>query len=158
MGESNTLTVLELLDIKEFNKSRKLNGDLSTFARGKLQKKLMSELNWKGFDYVEVPPDFTSQTCPVCGYRCSDNRSKENSKLFKCGCCSYSDDADHAGALNIQSRATDTELLNTWNNVKGHDAKQHALIKLLDKRHLDWLESNQIPILLEVGEAISLTA
>ena len=32
----DTLTVLELLDIKEFNKSRKLNGDLSTFARGKL--------------------------------------------------------------------------------------------------------------------------
>ena len=37
----NTLTVLELLDIKEFEKSRKLNGDLSTFARGQLQRKLM---------------------------------------------------------------------------------------------------------------------
>ena len=59
----DTLTVLELLDIKEFEKSHKLNGDLSTFARGKLQQKLMSELNWYGYDYVEVPPDFTSQTC-----------------------------------------------------------------------------------------------
>lgn len=156
--ESDTLTVLELLDIKEFNKSRKLNGDLSTFARGKLQKKLMTELNWKGYGYVEVPPDFTSQTCPICGYRCSENRSKENSKVFKCGCCGYSDDADHVGALNIQSRATDTELLDIWNKAKGHEAKQRALIKLLDKRHLDWLESNQTPILLETEKAISLTA
>ena len=34
----DTLTVLELLDIKEFNKSRRLNGDLSAFARGRLQQ------------------------------------------------------------------------------------------------------------------------
>lgn len=58
----DTLTVLELLDIKEFNKSHRLNGDLSTFARGRLQQKLMSELNWHGYDYVQIPPDFTSQT------------------------------------------------------------------------------------------------
>ena len=34
----DTLTVLEKLDIKEFNKSRKSNGMMSTFARGKLQR------------------------------------------------------------------------------------------------------------------------
>lgn len=78
----DTLTVLELLDIKEFEKSHKLNGDLSTFARGKLQQKLMSELNWYGYDYVEVPPDFTSQTCPTCSYRNAENRSTVNSRLY----------------------------------------------------------------------------
>ena len=56
------LTVLELLDIREFEKSNRLNCDLSTFARGRLQQKLMSELNWYGYDYVQIPPDFTSQT------------------------------------------------------------------------------------------------
>ena len=41
----DTLTVLEKLDIKEFNKSRKVNGMMSTFARGKLQQKMLEELN-----------------------------------------------------------------------------------------------------------------
>ena len=47
----DTLTAIERLDIKEFNKSRKVNGMFSTFARGKLQRKLMEALNQKGCDY-----------------------------------------------------------------------------------------------------------
>ena len=57
----DTLTVLEKLDIKEFNKSRKVNGMMSTFARGKLQQKMLEELNWHGFDFLEVAPDYTSR-------------------------------------------------------------------------------------------------
>ena len=134
----DTLTVLELLDIKEFNKSRRLNGDLSAFARGRLQQKLMSELNWYGYDYVEVPPDFTSQTCPICSFRNAENRSTVNSKLFKCGCCSYEDDADHVGAVNIRNRATDRELLKLCKDAKSHKEMQSKLIRLLDERHLEW--------------------
>ena len=78
----DTLTVLEKLDMKEFSKSRKSNGMMSTFARGKLQKKLMTELNWRGYDFVEVEPDYTSQTCPVCS--CLDKNNR-NGKIFKCG-------------------------------------------------------------------------
>lgn len=33
----------------------------SLFARGKLQHRLMEELNWRGFDFLEVAPDYTSQ-------------------------------------------------------------------------------------------------
>ena len=153
----DTLTVLELLDIKEFEKSRKLNGDLSTFARGKLQQKLMSELNWYGYDYVEVPPDFTSQTCPICNYRNAENRSKVNSKLFKCGSCGYEDDADHVGAVNIRNRAADKELLKICENTKNHKEMQSKLIRLLDNRHLDWqMKQLTIPILQETGNAVSI--
>lgn len=153
----DTLTVLELLDIKEFNKSRRLNGDLSAFARGKLQQKLMSELNWYGYDYVEVPPDFTSQTCPVCGYRHSDNRSTVNSKLFKCGCCGYEDDADHVGAVNIRNRAEDKELLKLCKDAKSHKEMQSGLIRLLDDRHLDWqMKQLKTPILQETGNVVSI--
>ena len=117
----DTLTVLELLDIREFEKSHKLNGDLPTFARGKLQQKLMSELNWHGYDYVEVtPPDFISQTCLICSHRNAENRSKVNSKLSKCGCCGYEDDADHVGAVNIRNRAEDKELLKLCKDAKSH--------------------------------------
>ena len=153
----DTLTVLELLDIKEFEKSHKLNGDLSTFARGKLQQKLMSELNWHGYDYVEVPPDFTSQTCPICSYRNAENRSKVNSKLFKCGCCGYEDDADHVGAVNIRNRAEDKELLKLCKDAKSHKDMQSKLIRLLDGRHLDW-QTQQLttPILQETGNVVSV--
>ena len=153
----DTLTVLELLDIREFEKSHKLNGDLSTFARGRLQQKLMSELNWYGYDYVEVPPDFTSQTCPVCGYHHGDNRSTVNSKLFKCGCCGYEDDADHVGAVNIRNRAADKELLKLFKDAKSHKEMQSSLVRLLDDRHLDWqMKQLKTPILQETGNVVSV--
>ena len=153
----DTLTVLELLDIKEFNKSRKLNGDLSTFARGKLQQKLMSELNWYGYDYVEVSPDFTSQTCPICSYRNAENRSTVNSKLFKCGCCGYEDDSDHVGAVNIRNRAADREVLKLCKYAKSHKEMQSRLITLLDDRHLDWqMKQLKTPILQETGNTVSV--
>ena len=153
----DTLTVLELLDIKEFNKSRRLNGDLSAFARGRLQQKLMSELNWYGYDYVEVPPDFTSQTCPICSYRNAENRSTVNSKLFKCGYCGYEDDADHVGAVNIRNRAEDKELLKLCKDAKNHKDMQSRLIRLLDNRHLDWqMQQLTIPILQEAGNTVSV--
>ena len=153
----DTLTVLELLDIKEFNKSRKLNGDLSAFARGRLQQKLMSELNWYGYDYVEVPPDFTSQTCPICSYRNAENRSTVNSKLFRCGCCGYEDDADHIGAVNIRNRAKDKELLKLCKDAKNHKEMQSRLIRLLDDRHLEWqMQQLKTPILQETGNTVSV--
>ena len=153
----DTLTVLELLDIKEFNKSRRLNGDLSAFARGRLQQKLMSELNWHGYDYVEVPPDFTSQTCPICSFRNAENRSTVNSKLFKCGCCGYEDDVDHVGAVNIRNRAADRELLKLCKDAKSHKEMQSSLVRLLDDRHLDWqMKQLKTPILQETGNVVSV--
>ena len=153
----DTLTVLELLDFREFEKSRKLNGDLSTFARGRLQQKLMSELNWYGYDYVEVPPDFTSQTCPICSYRNAENRSTVNSKLFICGCCGYEDDADHVGAVNIRNRAADRELLKLCKDAKSHKEMQSSLVRLLDDRHLDWqMKQLTTPILQETENVVSV--
>ena len=153
----DTLTVLELLDIKEFNKSHRLNGDLSTFARGRLQQKLMSELNWYGYDYVQIPPDFTSQTCPICSYRNAENRSTVNSKLFRCGCCGYEDDADHVGAVNIRNRAKDKELLKLCKDAKNHKEMQSRLIRLLDNRHLEWqMKQLTTPILQETGNVVSV--
>lgn len=104
----DTLTVLEKLDIKEFDKSRRVNGMMSTFARGQLQKKLMETLNWKGYDFLEIVPDYTSQVCPVCSYLDKENR---DNKEFRCKCCGYEADADYVGSLNIKVRAGDAEIL-----------------------------------------------
>lgn len=129
----NTLTVLEQLDIKEFHKSRKVNGQLSMFARGKLQQKLMQELNWHGYDFMEIAPDYTSQVCPVCGNLHAANR---NGKDFTCTACGYHEDADYVAALNIQARANDQEILELCESNKyNHDALQAALRKLYHERH-----------------------
>ena len=120
--DHETLTVLEKLDIKEFNSSRKSNGKRSMFARGQLQKKLMETLNWKGYDFKEIEPDYTSQCCPVCSYTDKANR---NNKSFKCQCCGYEADADYVGALNIKARAEDKEILDVCEKYKyNHDEMQ----------------------------------
>ena len=111
----DTMTVLEKLDIREFRKSRKTNGQFSMFARGKLQQRLMETLNWKGYDFMEVAPDFTSQVCPVCNHLDSANR---NHKEFRCTCCGYTEDADYVGAVNIKKRAMDIEIMELCEKYK----------------------------------------
>lgn len=109
--------MLEKLDMREFKKSRRTNGIFSLFVRGKLQRRLMQELNWRGFDFLEVAPDYTSQVCPVCNFLDDRNRDR---KEFICICCGYHDDADHVGAINIRARASDKEILKICERNKVH--------------------------------------
>ena len=67
---------------------------------------MLEELNWHGFDFLEVAPDYTSKACPVCSNIDDKNR---DGKEFKCTCCGYKDDADHVGGINIGNRADDQE-------------------------------------------------
>lgn len=131
--DHETLTVLEKLDIKEFNNSRKANGKRSMFARGQLQKKLMETLNWKGYDFKEIEPDYTSQCCPVCSYTDKTNR---NNKSFQCQCCGYEADADYVGALNIKARAEDKEILDVCEKYKyNHDEMQKHIKMVFHARN-----------------------
>lgn len=131
--DHETLTVLEKLDIKEFNSSRKANRKRSMFARGQLQKKLMETLNWKGYDFKEIEPDYTSQCCPVCSYTDKTNR---NNKSFKCQCCGYEADADYVGALNIKARAEDKEILDACEKYKyNHDEMQKHIKMVFHARN-----------------------
>lgn len=133
------LTVLEKLDIREFTKSKTSNGRFSMFARGKLQHRLMEELNWYGFDFLEVVPDYTSQVCPVCHNLDSNNR---NGKDFTCTCCGHHDDADHVGSLNIKARASDKEIKNICEKHKyDHKNLQTALRILYATRHQEYINT-----------------
>ena len=136
----DTLTVLERLDIKEFRKSRRLNGELSVFARGLLQEKLMSELNWHGMAFLEVEPDYSSQTCPVCGHI---DASSRNGKTFRCTCCGHTDDADHNASVVLKNRATDQEFLDACEMYKyDHKARQAAIRAIGKKRSDAWKKAN----------------
>lgn len=132
----DTLTVLEKLDIREFKKSRRVNGMFSMFARGKLQETLMSQLNWRGYDFMEVVPDYTSQVCPECFNLDPENRS---GKTFSCTCCGHKDDADHNGSVNIKARAEDKELLALCEKYKyQHKALQGQMKILYATRNQEW--------------------
>ena len=134
--DRDTLTVLERLDIREFRKSRRLNGELSVFARGLLQKKLMSELNWHGMAFLEVEPDYSSQTCPVCGH--IDAKSR-NGKQFCCPLCGHTDDADHNASVVLKNRATDHEFLDACEKYKyDHKGRQAAIRAIGKKRSNAW--------------------
>ena len=136
----DTLTVLERIDIREFRKSRRLNGELSVFARGLLQEKLMSELNWHGMAFLEVEPDYSSQTCPVCGHIDAESR---NGKTFHCTCCGHTDDADHNASVVLRDRASDQEFLDACETYKyDHKARQAAVQEIGRKRSDEWKKAN----------------
>lgn len=135
-GDKTILTAMELLDIKEFNKSRKVNGMLSVFSRGKLTEKLMKELSWHGFPFVQVEPAYTSQTCPVCGYL---DKASRNGKVFHCTCCGHTDDADHVGSINIKARAEDNEINAICKKYLYSKKKRQAAIQSLQaERNTEW--------------------
>lgn len=141
-GDKTVLTAMELLDIKEFNKSRRVNGMLSDFSRGKLAEKLMEELSWHGFPFVQVEPAYTSQICPVCG--CLDKASR-NGKVFHCTCCGHTDDADHVGSINIKARAEDKELIGICEKYPYSKKERHAAIQALQaERNMEWKKEQAV--------------
>ena len=132
-GNKSTLTVLELLDIKEFNKSKQSNQRLSTFVRGLLSEKLMDKLNWHGYRYAQIEPAYTSQVCPHCHHLDKANR---NGKVFQCIHCGFTDDADHIGSINIKNRYSDTEIQDICASYPYNKKERTQSIKsLYSKRH-----------------------
>ena len=96
----------------------------------------MSALNWKGYDFTEVAPDYTSQTCPVCDNLDPANR---NDKRFVCTYCGFKDDADHVASLNIKSRADDKEITELCKKYQyQHTSFQKNLKELYARRHAEW--------------------
>ena len=97
----------------------------------------MQTLNWKGFDFVEVVPDYTSQVCPECSNLDKANR---NGKSFLCTCCGYKGDADHTAGINIKARYLDKNLSkicedNKYNSRKNELYKQQHPEKFVKKQN-----------------------
>ena len=63
------------------------------------RRQLDYKLAWAGGWLVDVPPQYTSQTCPCCGHVSADNRQTQ--ARFACVECGFEDNADVVGAINI---------------------------------------------------------
>ena len=66
------------------------------------RRQLDYKLAWSGGWLIAVPPQNTSQTCPVCGCVSVGNRTTQ--AKFACVDCGFEDNADVVGAINILAR------------------------------------------------------
>jgi len=83
-------------------RSKKFRKDYKNLPYKHLLKRLETLTALEGFQTVRVSPEYTSQTCPVCGYISRKNRNGDN---FACKKCSFKYHADIVAAINIAIRA-----------------------------------------------------
>jgi putative transposase len=116
IGKNHALVVME--DLKVKNMSRSACGSLenpghNVRAKSGLNKSILDQgwfefrrqldykLAWSGGTLLVVPPQYTSQTCHVCGNVDKANRTSQ--AQFVCTACGHTDNADHNAALNISA-------------------------------------------------------
>lgn len=74
---------------------------LHSWAHGQLRDFTMYKAHEASVSRDKVPPQYTSQTCPICGHKAEGNRDGTRFKCLKCG---YQNHADFVGAWNIAQR------------------------------------------------------
>jgi IS605 OrfB family transposase len=86
-------------------KARKANRIYSQWSFAELQTLISYKAALSGSFAIKVDADYTSQTCPICGYRSEENRP-EKGLLFVCHneACHYTLHADLVGARNVTMR------------------------------------------------------
>lgn len=131
--DKNTLVAIEDIDLLIDDTNKKFNRKVSTWARGKLLKKIEASLAWISIKTERVEPAYTSQLCPKCFNISKYNR---NGKVFICTCCGHADDADNNASNNIEERVKDKELKEIVKKYSYSTKLRHKAIKeLYLKRH-----------------------
>lgn len=124
--DTDTLTILEDLDIKSFKRGKQNNRRDTLWCRGMLTKRLEEKLNWIGLSVAKVDPAYTSKMCSVC-FNIHDG--DRNHKDFTCSHCGHTMDSDHNAAINIKNRAFDNDFDKIISKYKYNTAQRHAAIK-----------------------------
>ena len=79
-----------------------LNKSILDQGWAEFRRQLDYKLQWAGGLLIAVPPQNTSRTCPACGHVSADNRQRQ--ARFACMDCSFEENADVVGAINILAR------------------------------------------------------
>jgi putative transposase len=101
-AKSHGVVVLENLNVKGMVQGN-LGRGISDAGWSKFAQYLKYKLEWSGGTLLEVPAQYTSQTCALCDH--VDRASRSGDK-FQCTQCGHQDHADLNAALNILSRAS----------------------------------------------------
>lgn len=94
--------ILERLDFRHADLSRRLNAILRNCGRSIIKDKLRDLEERLGITSTEVNAAYTSQTCSRCGY--VDKRNRRDQERFVCLWCGHRKHADLNAAANIQAR------------------------------------------------------
>mgnify|MGYP001941482122 CR=1 FL=1 len=94
--------VLERLDFRNPNLSRRMNRLVQNCGRSAIHAKLLDIEQRLGITATEINPAYTSQTCSVCGY--VDRRNRCTQSNFRCLWCGHVMHADLNAASNIRAR------------------------------------------------------
>ncbi len=117
LSQNHAMIVIEDLKVKNMSASAK--GTLeqpgrNIQAKSGLNKAILDQgwasfvsmleykQEWRGGEVLKVPPQYTSQTCPVCSHVSKENRKSQSE--FECTACHYAENADFVGALNVLAR------------------------------------------------------
>jgi putative transposase len=136
ISQNHALVCIEDLQVKNMSQSAKgnrerhgkrvkqksgLNRAILDQGWEEFRRQLDYKVHWNGGMLLAVPPQHTSQTCPVCGHVSKDNRQTQ--AKFLCVACSYENHADVIGAINVLERGY--RLLARGESVQsGHSMKQ----------------------------------
>ncbi len=94
--------VLERLDFRNPELSRRLNRIIGNCGRAVLKAKLAALEEEKGITSTEVNPAYTSQKCEACGY--VDKRNRPEGGKFRCLFCGRTKHADLNAPSNVSRR------------------------------------------------------
>ena len=114
IGETQAVVHVEDLPIRNMSRSARgtveapgkkvrqkagLNRSILSQGWGTFLSLLEYKLLRRGGRLVRVPPQYTSQTCSVCGHAAPENRKTQ--EAFVCGVCGHAENADANAAKNI---------------------------------------------------------
>lgn len=99
-GEANIAIedLKRLKDGKSGKWSKRINRQFRYWFYALTLKRIQECAEVIGVQCRQVPPQYTSQTCPSCGHVERANRQGERFRCLRCGFCG---DADHTAARNI---------------------------------------------------------
>jgi putative transposase len=126
--------VLEALDFRDVQLSRRMNRILRNFGRGIVKDKLQALGEEYGIQVTEVPAAYTSQECPNCHHVEKANRQKRDK--FECRKCGLKRHADAVGAQNIRSRRSWPEV--AWAAGFGYAMRREAVLSRVRDTHQQW--------------------
>lgn len=117
--------VVEKLDFRNPNLSRRMNRLLARTGRAAIAAKLKRIQELDGITVTEINPAYTSQQCSHCGYTARNNRPTRD--LFRCKCCGTTLHADINASRNILSRRSRKD---GWRFIR-----RQEIVRMLNHEH-----------------------
>jgi transposase, IS605 OrfB family, central region len=134
----NFFIVIEKLDFRSPELSKRMNRMIQNFGKRYIKEKLQRLQELYGIEVVEINPAYTSQECSCCGY--IDKKNRKDTQEFECKVCGNKMNAQINGAKNISKRSS-----------LGNLTKKQVL-KILIERYLERLKGCKSAPLDVIGD------